>query len=253
MAKGVLITVSTVLLWVGVVQVVAADDVSPELARKAALYILHTLHPEFFTEPRGFKVSEPRIYPSYNGLRKYYVIYFYNGPGNMPSWSGLERYAGKYKYLNKWFRYFIFPTVKSELPSRSINGGIPPTIGLKPKAEGIIKSKQLFPTPFYSRTIVEGEEIYSVFRSGTKDYLVNTSGLIFSPPDIPGSHNPPDLERYRRMADEFWSEVNNFNVEEIESGKLQRIGGTEYGNYKPPIGTKKCRIITGIGKRISVA
>jgi hypothetical protein len=211
MAKGILITISTVLLWVGVVQVVAADDVSPELASKAGLYLLEKYHYEKFDKGFGVQVSEPKIYPSYNGLRQYYVVFAYSGPGDIPKWADLEGDPEKYRSRNKWFQHFIFPTTKREPVVRRISGGIPRTIRFRREAEEVIRSKRYFPPPTYSRTVIEGTEVYFVFSSGEKDYLVNYGGWIVTPPNIPGAPIPVDVEKSRNETNKFWEDVEKFN------------------------------------------
>ena len=178
-------------------------------------------------------MSEPKKYPSYNGLREYYVVFAYSGPGDIPTWADLEGDPEKYRNRNEWFQHFIFPTTQKEPVIRRISGGIPRTIRFRREAEEVIRSKQYFPPPTYSRTVIEGTEVYFVFSSVENEYLVNYSGSIVTPPNIPGAPIPVDVEKSRNETYKFWEDVEGFNLDAGLMDKYGLLYETDWEGYLP--------------------
>lgn len=201
-----------------VVATAANDDVSPELARKAAYVWLMKFHPETAEQGYEVRISEPKVYYSYDRERKYYVVYAYFGPGKMPSWKEMERKTKKDRtaYLGPTdsFRSWVIPTSMSELPRSIGRVGIPGTLSFRPTAKYILDGQLPSDTWEYSRTIIEGREMFCVFRSGNKEVVVATNGEILSGDTVYGKPRPPDPAEYLRRIQELWSEVEGAVIDD---------------------------------------
>ncbi len=191
----------------------AEDDVSPELARKAAVGMLKT-SPNESRLDTGYplQVSEPREYYSYDGNRKYYVVYTYFGPGDIPTWEQLER---KPKRETEYFHCFIIPATKKEMPNREGHVNIPLTIRRKVPSEEILKGK--FPgQPYeYVKTVIHASSTFFVFNVKGRDVFVDADwGHVYPASDSIGMAAPPDEIEYQRMTKEAWDKVDSVDVSE---------------------------------------
>jgi hypothetical protein len=185
------------------------DDVSPELARKAAAYLINKYHPEEYELGYDVRVSEPRIYYDYTGKRKYYAVYAYFGPGDMPSWDTIEKERESFFKKANTFRSFIIPADKKEFFYTIGKGTIPITLISHKRAEERLRRTEPSSSWEYRRTIIAVDHIYFVFLKGSEEVIVNPGGRIIEPEDLP--YHDPYPHHYR-----IWNEIEEY----LQSGDI---------------------------------
>jgi hypothetical protein len=206
---------------------VGQDYVSPELARKAAAYLIHKYNPEEYELGYDVRISEPRIYYDYSGKRKYYAVYAYFGPGDMPSWETLEKERERFIKKANTFRSFIIPADKKEFFYTIGKGTIPITLISHKKAEERLRRTEPSSSWKYHRTIIAGDYpgyVYFVFLKGSEEVIVETGGRIIGPEDLP--YNDPYPHHYR-----VWKEIEEY----LQSGNFQgKVYRLDNDGYQPP-------------------
>jgi hypothetical protein len=184
----------------------AADEyeVTPELAKKAALTffndLLPTLHKEIISAPA---VSEPKAVYSYDLTRKYYALYVYCGPGNIPSWGVLAGNIGYYRKLYKYFHSYIIPVDKRDYVDRGGFNGIPPFLRGEVDARKSLELNYKPSTITYVRPIISGVNIYLLFKIGMREVVTSPSGGVLQPDEY--ESNPPLLENPLL----FWESISS--------------------------------------------
>ena len=108
MTRLINLIIGFAIFSIGVAQVMAADTyVSPELAEKTALLLTEKYNPGEMESGYKVRVSEPKVYYNYDRSRKYYVIYLYFGPGQMPTWEDIQKNPGAYEREASYARSYI--------------------------------------------------------------------------------------------------------------------------------------------------
>jgi hypothetical protein len=197
------------------------DDVSPELAREAAAYLIRKYHPKEYELGYDVRISEPRIYYDYSGKRKYYAVYAYFGPGDMPSWETIEKeQEGFFKKANT-FRSFIIPADKKEFFYTIGRGSIPITLISHKRAEERLRKTEPSSPWKYRRTIIAVDHIYFVFQKGPEEVIVNPGGRIIELEDLP--YNDPYPHHYR-----IWNEIEEYLQSGNPQGKAYPVDSDGY-------------------------
>jgi hypothetical protein len=157
--------------------------VTPELARKAALWLGREYDPEEGrADPR---VSEAKVFYDYRGGRGYYAVYLYFGPGEMPTWETLERDAGDYFDEAGSFRSFIIPTDKRESFDFRGRESIPRTLYPYETACANLRRFQPAHAWEYERTFVARGDVYFLFRAGDEEVITDLEGRTVAPEILP--------------------------------------------------------------------
>ncbi len=188
-------------------------DVSPELAWKAACRSFEGAVRSFHSRGRLARVSEAKVYYSYDGTMKYYVVYLFAGREPMPTWRELERDPeGATK--NGWFRTVIVNGTRQLAP---IFGGryCAPIVIVEREAA---KRRFLAEHPGegwrYSRAVVEGTYPYFVFTSGSKEVLVNVGGDVVDPAAVAFRPDAAILAENAVKSRAEWEEIEEYERDE---------------------------------------
>jgi hypothetical protein len=164
--------------------VVAADgdeyDVSAELAWKAACRSFEGTVAHYRSHNRLARVSEAKVYYSYDGAMKYYVVYLFAGREPMPTWREIERDPeGTTK--NGWFQNVIINGTKQLPPCLGGSEGLPAVISQREEVKRRFLAEHPGEGWRYSRGVIELRESYFVFTTGSKEVLVNVGGEVLDP------------------------------------------------------------------------
>lgn len=190
-----------------------ADEVTPELAKKAAVYILFSHPPQNIREYKQLTLLGPKKFYNYERTSKYYVFVFYYGPGDEPTWDDITN-PKRRSYFNEYYAITVtIPASKDELPLQPGWGGFPRIITSRETAMGVLTAQFPGEEIEYQRSIIEGWEIFDVFIVGGREKLYyGLNGVVINPNKRFGKHCPPDPRRYTEMVEVFWKEVNAFSI-----------------------------------------
>ncbi len=126
------------------------NDVSPLLAKKAAVYaIMHGTEAKWVLVDQGYKeffLSDAIEFYDYNGERKYYLFYYAYGTDRLPTWKEMEDTERAREFANdirggrvRWLYLRATKRMKPKPPE--MGGGTPPGISGRFACEGILKNK----------------------------------------------------------------------------------------------------------------
>jgi hypothetical protein len=224
MCRTKLLILGTVMWYSLVVPVIGLEDsVLPQLARAAVPYLIRKYHPEEYELGYDVRISEPRIYYDYSGVRKYYAIYAYFGPGDMPSWETIEKDPDAYFEETNMFRSFIIPADKKEFFDTIGKPTIPLTLHSHKKAEKKLREREPLGAWKYQRTIIATDRVYFVFVKGNKEIIVTTGGSVIDPQELP--YLEPSLHDFS-----IWNEVEEYLRNSNFQGKASQL---DSGGYQP--------------------
>jgi len=154
---------------------VSAEEISAEDAKYKALYLLAMDPPDYYGEGYIERISTPKIYYSWDRSRKYYVFYTYIGPGDMPTWADLEKYArdnwahafekkAKPQFDISRIDNFVIPASKKEYIYNPNPYGPPRVILGRGLADWAIKLEYPDMPYEYTRTVIELHEPFFEYR-----------------------------------------------------------------------------------------
>jgi hypothetical protein len=175
------------------------DDyaVSPELAKKAAVYYFVECHGEFLLE-EGFEyflISEAEVFYSLRGERKWYSFYMAVGTKRLPTRGELVALARAEKSEPEGGHIFHVPISASRLyaPTVYFGSGMPPELRWRPDAEDRIRKATGGRTAAVTNVFYYGyaiKDAYFEFEvDGRKYYTSGAEGRVLSSADI--SEEPP--------------------------------------------------------------
>lgn len=175
--------------------------VTPELASKAALWFQREYYPEEgHADPQ---VSEAKTFHDYAGERKYYAIYLYFGPGDIPTWETLEREAGDYFGKAVPFRSFIIPADERESFDFVGTESIPTTLYPHDTAQANIRRSKPGHAWEYERTFVAAGDVYFLFRADDEEIITNAEGRTVTLEDLPRIKiDTGELDVWRKIGEE---------------------------------------------------
>jgi len=175
------------------------NDVSPLLAKKAVKYCQLKYHPEEFAEGRELQISEPKVYYDYGREKKYYVIYTYSGPGEIPGWGALPKKDAE--KLDPYFRTFMVPADKRDCFFFTGRGGMPVVVHYIGQAK--LGLERLNPNNKYEfvRAVICAGEVFYVFEENAKrEVIVNLGGGIIREEELP-------MIGYSDIPVEIWGDL----------------------------------------------
>jgi hypothetical protein len=172
-------------------------SVSAELAKKAAVYYFAECHGEFLLGDgfEYFLISEPEVFYSLRGERKWYSFYMVVGTEQLPTREELLALARA--EINEPDGGYIFhvPISASRLyaPTAYFGSGMPPELRWRPDAEDRIRKvtggrTAAVTNVFYSH-YVSKDAYFEFIVNGRKYYTSGAEGHVLTSADI--SEEPP--------------------------------------------------------------
>ncbi len=152
------------------------DEVTAEEARYKALYQLATKFDRYYGKGYIEQISDPRVYYSYDGTRKYYVFFTYCGPKEIPTWRQLEEMAAEYRAEREnaapenkdpfyGFNNFIIPASEGDTTYSYHPYGPPRTLAARGLADLNVRRKFPDLALNYKRTFIEYLDVYFEYRA----------------------------------------------------------------------------------------
>ncbi len=183
----------------------AADDyaVSHELAKKAAVYHFVKFHGEHLLEDGFdyFLISEPKVFYSWRGERKWYSFYMVVGTKRLPTREELLAWMRAGKYEPEGGHIFHVPISASRQypPTSNFGSGMPPELRWRFFAEERIRKVTggrvaAVKDVYYSHYAIN--DAYFAFEVNGRKYLTpGCNGGIYTSTEI--SEEPPgDADKY---------------------------------------------------------
>ncbi len=205
-----ILLVSVAVFSAAIVLGATTDAVSPELARKAVRWHIEDFYSEDLKEGYRIEVSEPTIYSNFDRTLKYYAFYLYNGPGEMPSWSELEKQADDGRFeKDRWLYNIVISGTKKLPPFFRFDSGPPRVISNKKIAGELLEKQHPKGNWRFVRAFIEGMDVYYIFRSGKTEVLTDMCGAIVRPENVRVKIElieQDDMERCRKE----WNEIEAF-------------------------------------------
>lgn len=205
------------------------DEVTPELAKKAALYLLDKYHHGAFETGYPVRLSGVKTFTNYAGDLINYEVYIYAGPGDIPTDAELEkRVKDNDDNGAKWIRSYIIPANKTRIPDKAGQIGCPLTIMKKITAEKALAAAYPNDKAIYLRTVIEGRRIvWYVYKVKGNEILVNGSGEIAEPGLQYGADKPTCPTEYEMHARGFWSEVEASTID-LNTIDINKVDGSDF-------------------------
>lgn len=189
-------------------------DVSAELAWKASCRSFEGRVEHYHSRNRLARVSEPKVYYSYDGKIKYYVVYLFAGREPMPTWRELERDPeGRTK--NGWFRSVIVNGTKELPPIIRGQNGLPAVVSQREEVTRRFLAKHPGEGWEYSRAVIELVDCYFVFTSGSKEVLVTVGGEVVDPAAVTFQPDTATLAEGAVKWRAEWEEIEDYERDEM--------------------------------------
>jgi hypothetical protein len=173
------------LSFAGLAKAADEDAVTPELAKKAAVYLAKRY---WFggDNDSGVKVSPVRVIYDKTHTRRYYSLFVYAGTGSIPTWEDIEKDPDAYLRLeNKPFVSFIIPADKNEW-FFVVGKNTIPVICEARRTERLLKSRYPNDKWVFKETIVGSlfNVYYEYSKNGRETVYAVAGGYIASEDDI---------------------------------------------------------------------
>lgn len=194
----------------------AENEVTPEMAKKAAVYYFVKGRGRFCSEEfEYFRISEPKIIKSYRGDRKWYNFYFTVGADPLPTRAELADWvkAGQIEPKGGYIFHLDIAADKEITPCSISCSGIPSEIKQRPDVEkyvravsGVNKIKLL--RVFYTTVDLREKAACFEFEAGGKRYIVNGFHLRqYTPDEVPEEPRDSTDVRIRKIWDAIEEKV----------------------------------------------
>lgn len=209
----ILIAASLVGAAAGHPRTAAADyAVPPELAKKAAVFYFVKFHGEHLLEDgfEYFLISEPEVFYSLRGDRKWYSFYMVVGTERLPTREELLAWVRAEKGEPEGGHIFHVPISASRQypPTSNFGSGMPPELRWRPFAEERIRKvtggrSSAITDVYYSHYAIK--DAYFAFEVNGRNYFTaGRNGGILTAAEI--SEEPPgDADKYSRR----WERIDN--------------------------------------------
>ena len=204
-----LITAIAVAVTAGSVKAADENEVTPELAKKAAVYLfLNNVCGRRVDSVNQVLISDTKVFYNYDSTKYYYVIYIYFGSGDIPTWNDVE--ASPEKYHNDCWSFIIPSSKKEMIFDDAGHVGDPTVISLKESAWIIIKTKFPDAEIKYVSTVIQGCKELFVFNVNGREMMVSTlfGGINEASPTI-GEWQPGDKDLYDRLTKSQWDAIES--------------------------------------------